>query len=64
MRSSAPAPTVSNEVVTEIDLRDRPMSNDAFASELDRLLKDALAKALDLPLDDPYPNRGPGRVRR
>jgi hypothetical protein len=34
----------------------------AIATELDRLLSEALAKALDLPKDDPYPRRGPGRA--
>jgi hypothetical protein len=32
-----------------------------LASELDRMLSEAMAKALDLPRDDPYPRRGPGR---
>jgi hypothetical protein len=50
--------------VTEIDLRDGSPVRDPFASELDRLLQQALAKALELPLDEPYPQRGPGRVRR
>jgi hypothetical protein len=51
--------------VSAIDLRDEGERRiDPFATELDRLLKEALAHALDLPVDDPYPNRGPGRVRR
>jgi hypothetical protein len=37
------------------------VSSDELASELDRLLSEAMAKALDIPRDDPYPRRGPGR---
>jgi hypothetical protein len=45
-----------------IDLRERP-AVDPLGTELDRLLADALANALELPRDDPYPRLGPGRVR-
>jgi hypothetical protein len=37
------------------------VSLDALASELDRMLAEALSKALDIPRHDPYPRRGPGR---
>ena len=36
---------------------------DPLASELDRMLADALAKALDLPRDEPYPLRRTHRER-